>query len=236
MVMVLVPPGPFIMGSDEGRDDAQPVRTVWLSGYYVDKLEVSNGIYSRFVEETGRRVPIFQWLDEVNSPGFAVCGVSQFDSRAFALWAGKRLPTEAEWEKAARGEDGRQWPWGNEFDRGKGNFHWNDDPWEKVGPVGAFPEGASPYGALDMAGNVYEWCEDLYDPDYYKRSPDRDPPACTEGELAVMRGGDWVKGHKASRCWERYWRAAPGTSLGIGFRCVIDMDRAIGLLAAKPVE
>ena len=230
--MVLVPAGEFVMGSEEGTEGSLPVRTVRLDAFYIDKHEVTNRVYQRFSSATRHRQPAFAWKEELNGPDLAVCGVNQHDARAYAKWAGKRLPTEAEWEKAARGTDGRTWPWGNEFDWNKGNFRGSHDPYEQVAPVGRFPKGASPYGAHDMAGNVYEWCEDLYDPEYYSKSPADNPPPNRTGDLGVMRGGDWVKGRIASRSYERYWRMPESTSPGIGFRCVIDADRALELLEA----
>jgi formylglycine-generating enzyme required for sulfatase activity len=216
-VMVYVPAGEFLMGSSASDIDAllarcsdctreefakeQPQHTVFLDGFWIDRTEVTNAQYSACMEAGACREPEC-WDDEdVNAPEQPVACVSWFDAQDYAAWVGGRLPTEAEWEKAARGTDGRIYPWGNSPpDCTKANF---------VGcagkplPVGSHPGGASPYGALEMAGNVPEWVADWYDKDYYSRSVFSNPTGPDSGSFRGVRGGsflhhEWV-GHCAHR-------------------------------------
>ncbi|MBI4489944.1 MAG: formylglycine-generating enzyme family protein [Deltaproteobacteria bacterium] len=191
--MVPIPAGEFWMGSNDGRENEKPRRRVYLDAFYIDKYEVTNSQYEKFMKATGQGAPEY-WNDPA-SYGFQqpVVGVSWYDAEAYCTWAGKRLPTEAEWEKAARGTDGRKYPWGNEEpDREKANYYllvriiftWTV-------PVGSYPKGVSPYGIHDMAGNVWEWVADLYDETYYQRAPERNPKGPNSGQKRVVRGGAW---------------------------------------------
>jgi len=162
--MVLVPTGTFLMGSsDEDRfcePDEKPQRVVQLPAFYIDQFEVSNIDYKRFIDETGYRQPQ-NWTDgryEDGADFYPVVDVSWWDAAAYARWAGKRLPTEAEWEKAARGTDGRRFPWGDEYRDDVVGTGWG------YAPVSAHLDGASPYGVLNMAGNVAEWTASVYAP------------------------------------------------------------------------
>ncbi len=233
--MVLIPAGEFIMGSSEEDvkkyllqyiyrtperfSDEQPQRIVYVDSYYIDKYEVTNEQYGKFLKATGRKPPPF-WDNKLyNQPKQAVMAVSWEDAKAYAEWVGKRLPTEAEWEKAARGTDGRIWPWGNDWDPSKLNA--NDvgtiDGYVYTSPVGSFPRGVSPYGVHDMAGNVWEWVSDFYDDDYYKYGTTINPKGPETGENHVARGGSWDMNNDFTRCASRFG-LSPG-SLLTGVRC-----------------
>ncbi|HIE28389.1 TPA: PEGA domain-containing protein [Candidatus Poribacteria bacterium] len=224
--MILIPAGEFIMGSPEGEgdDDEHPQHTVFLDAFYIDKYEVTNAQYKQFMDATGHKAPEY-WNDErYNQPNQPVVGVSWYDAVAYCKWAGKRLPTEAEWEKAARGTDGREYPWGNEWDSLKCNSEIGGDGYEYTAPVGSFPDGASPYGVMDMAGNVWEWVADWYDSNhyYYSRSPQQGPDS---GSHRVLRGGSWVNAVQLSslRCADRDWFNPNYWNNISGFRCAQDV-------------
>ena len=222
--MALIPAGEFRMGSNHGYRDEKPVHTVYLDAFYMDKYEVTNAQYRRFVQETGHREPEGRrpvrinryylgdekfklWSDDdFNGDDHPVVGVKWEDAKAYAEWSGKRLPTEAEWEKAARGGPaGRKYPWGDWVTSNDGNFFTvphpqgsdNRDKWKYTAPVGSFPPNG--YGLYDMAGNVSEWCADWYDREYYAKSPRRNPTGprrsrirrIFEGGQHVFRGGSW---------------------------------------------
>ncbi|MCA9483798.1 MAG: SUMF1/EgtB/PvdO family nonheme iron enzyme [Nitrospina sp.] len=195
--MVLIPEGYFPMGTGSGGDaDQQPMHYVYTSAYYISRQEVSNAEYEKFLKATGHAEPKF-WQDvRFNRPDQPVVGVSWFDAMAYARWRGGRLPTEAEWEKAARGNDGRLYPWGAKWEKGFHLYFVNvygvEDNYPFTGPVDYFESGSSPFGVLNMAGNVWEWCLDWHDKDYYRISPELDPQGPVEGRMKVVRGGSWV--------------------------------------------
>jgi iron(II)-dependent oxidoreductase len=224
--MILIPAGEFIMGSPEGEgnDDEHPQHTVFLDAFYIDKYEVTNAQYKKFMDATGHKAPL-SWNSEgpFYQPSQPVVGVNWYDAAAYAKWAGKRLPTETEWEKAARGTDGRKYPWGNEWDSSKCNSNVNGDGYKYIAPVGSFPAGASPYGVMDMAGNVFEWCADWYDGDYYSRTPQKNPKRSDSGDWRVMRGGAWYYDANVLRCALRGNREPTFAILHIGFRCAQDV-------------
>ncbi len=232
MEMVYVPAGEFIMGSPEGEDDEHPQHTVYVDAFWIDRTEVSNAQYRKCVEESACLEPKY-WDDgRFNAPEQPVVGVSWYDAQRYCQWAGARLPTEAEWEKAARGTEGQVYPWGDEFDCTRGNFddetEYDDyvvpgnegcDGYVTTAPVGSYPAGASPYGALDMAGNVWEWAADWYDSDYYARSPSRNPQGPDSGYFKVLRGGSWSVDPYRARSASRDW-LHPVLRLNYrGFRC-----------------
>jgi len=228
--MVYVPAGEFIMGSDDGASYEQPVHTVYLDAFYIDKTEVTNAQYRVCVEAGACNAPLdTTYYDNANYTQHPVVYVFWNDADAYCRWTGKRLPTEAEWEKAARGMDERKYPWGNTFDGERLNFcdrncefDWKDagtdDGYAQTAPVGSFQAGASPCGALDMAGNVAEWVADWYDGDYYNRSPSRNPPGPDSGPGWVMRGGSWIDIVELVRSDARNFRPTY-TDFSIGFRC-----------------
>jgi len=215
-VMVLIPAGEFIMGSDEGDSDERPAHMVYLDGYLIDRTPVTWGQYVRFCEDTGREMP--------SEPGFPldethpVVNVSWYDAAAYCKWAGKRLPTEAEWEKAASGTDGRIWPWGNNGDPKKANTRGRGTT-----PVGSYPAGASPYGVLDMAGNAWNWCADLYSAAYYTKGHDRNPRGPKGGQDRALRGGSWYDDQVDARCANRLQYDPTGLDDFIGFRGARDL-------------
>jgi formylglycine-generating enzyme required for sulfatase activity len=215
--MVRVPAGEFRMGSDTQNPDERPLRTVRLDAFWVDRYEVTNSQYRDFVTRSGHRAP-YTWEDgRLNGSLQPVVGVDWYDAQVYCAWAGKRLCTEAEWEKAARGTDGRSYPWGDE-EPGTGRANYDMRIGRPV-DVGSYPEGASPYGPLDMAGNVWEWVADWYGRDYYRDAPARNPKGPESGTIRVYRGGSWANG-AVSIVTTKRGRLDP-TARGdqIGFRC-----------------
>ena len=186
--LLWVPAGEFLMGSNDGYPDEAPQRSVTLDGYWSYTTPVTAAQYHRFCKAAVRQMPEpSSWGWEDDHP---VVSVSWNDARAYCEWAGVALPTEAQWEKAARGTDGRAYPWGNEWDpamcanavgRTMGG----------TTPVGRYPDGASPYGCLDVAGNVWEWCADWFAKAHYPQSPERNPTGPSSGVSRVLRGGSW---------------------------------------------
>ncbi|TEU10572.1 MAG: TIR domain-containing protein [Anaerolineales bacterium] len=234
--MVYVPAGEFIMGSNEGESDEQPVHTVYLDAFYIDKYEVTNTQYRKCVEAGACDTPgTITYYDNADYAQHPVSYVNWNDADAYCRWAGKRLPTEAEWEKAARGIDGQVYPWGNTFDGTKLNFadkntsfDWSDSNWDDgyaaTAPGGSYPDGASPYGALDMSGNVWEWVADWHDEGYYSRSPKRNPPGPDSDEYRVLRGGSWAIDLGHARCAFRNWSYPWLRFDDVGFRCARDTE------------
>lgn len=193
--MVYVPEGDFVMGGYFGELDEQPEHMVFVSAYYLDKYETSNAEYWECVRARQCKASdLYRKSWHLMRPSYPVCGVSWFDAKGYCQWRGKRLATEAEMEKAARGTDGRRYPWGNKFDRSKLNLRGREDGHSYTAPVDAFANGQSPYGAHNLAGNVWEWCHDNVDKQYYEKSPRRDPmgPPWQKGMRKCMRAGTWM--------------------------------------------
>ncbi len=230
--MVFVPPGEFLMGSaaGEGYDDERPQHTVYLEAFLIDKTEVSNSQYQRCVDVGACQQSKYFGDSVYNNAGQPVVGVSWEDARAYCAWVGQRLPTEAEWEKAARGTGGRIYPWGNEFDGNRLNYCDSNCPSDQkdvgvsdgyalTSPVGSYPAGASPYGILDMAGNVWEWVADWYDENYYISSPSSNPAGPGAGNNRVLRGGSWDDNPDYVRSGARGWYSPDARFGDFGFRC-----------------
>ncbi len=216
--MILIPSGEFIMGDDDGAFDEQPQRNVLLNAYWIDQFPVTNADYKAFVDATGHRHPP-HWtnatyaLDKKDHP---VTNVNWKDAQAYAQWAGKRLPTEAEWEKASRGTVGQMYPWGDPFR--KDNVNSSGD-YDGTTPVDQFVGGVSPYGVMDMAGNVMEWCQDWYFDDYYKAAPADNPSGPEGGQYRVVRGGFYNENRAGVRCAQRHYVPPETMQYHIGFRC-----------------
>jgi len=217
--MVLIPAGTFKMGIEGANSNERPVHEVYLDAYYIGIFEVTNAEYAKFVEATGRYSPSTFFDVNFNGPNQPVGDVSWEDADEYCKWVGKRLPTEAEWEKAARGTDERMYPWGNaSLDHIRANYRRNV---KHTTPVGSYPEGVSPYGLYDMCGNVWEWVADYWAKKYYEYSPRENPKGPESVNAHVIRGGSWAnntgyisatvrpdpnfehrQGHKGFRCVE----------------------------------
>ena len=218
--MVLIPAGEFIMGEDFSKKSLGPRHRVYLDDYYIDQYHVTNAQYRRFVAATGRRPPS-HWFGDTPPPGkenHPVAFVSWFDADAYCRWAGKRLPTEAEWEKAARGTDGRMFPWGKKYLTGRANV-WQEK-YKDTTPVNAFPAGRSPYGLYDMAGNLFQWTSDWFLPYPGNKTPH--PNFGTT--LKVLRGGSFYdcSNYRCGISFQTFNRIAllPQTrAISAGFRC-----------------
>ncbi len=262
MLQLYVPAGEFLMGAansdSQAGNEERPQRTIYLDAYWVDQTEVTNDMFAKFVKEASYRTTAEQrgksqtwagqnWTPTIGAnwmhpdgPGSTINGkgsypvsqVSWFDAQAYCSWAGRRLPTEAEWEKAARGTDGNLYPWGNQApDASLANFadqsfvgNWGDktvnDGYAFAAPVGSYPAGASSYGALDMAGNLWEWVTNWYSESYQAKMPDSNPPGPKSGDEKMIRGGGWGSKPQYVRTTNKDGDSDYVGSTGNGFRCV----------------
>ncbi|MFQ5481171.1 MAG: formylglycine-generating enzyme family protein [Nitrospinaceae bacterium] len=221
--MILVPEGVFTRGSNTGGIDEKPQQEIYLDAFYVDKYEVTVEAYetyrkaANYVEPS---VPFFEGDQEIlKTPNFPVVGVSWYDAVNYCTWAGKRLLTEAEWEKAARGTHGLVFPWGNKLLPGRANIHGTADDHKYFAPVSSLPMGRSVYGVYQMAGNAAEWVQDWYDQFSYEKLEMINPVYDTTTKNRVYRGGSWDSTKVDVRAAKRY-AATPGRKDAIlGFRC-----------------
>jgi len=216
-LMALIPAGEFQMGDafNEGWGSELPVHTVYVDAFYIDVYEVTNARYQKFMDETGHEAPWTWDYPDFNAPHQPVVGVYVNDAVAYAEWAGKRLPTEAEWEKAARGGlVGKRFPWGDEITHDDASYSGGD--WGAA-TVGSFAPNS--YGLYDMAGNVWEWCADRYDADYYSISPERNPTGPGSGTFRVLRGGSWNNSTNFLRVSNRLYALPSHAHNNVGFRC-----------------
>ena len=225
--MVEVPEGPFTMGVSDGDPDEGPAHPVYLKAFYMDLREVTQGDYERFVKMTKRekpKVPVFEdTIEKLINADYPVVGLTWNDAFGYCRWAGKRLPTEAEWEKAARGEGKRRYPWGNKFEYTFANVDGLEDGFQYLAPVGSFEVGRSPFGLYDATGNVAEWVMDDYTADYYQEAPYRDPPGPkTDDVFKVIRGGSWRESRLGARVTKRFSAKMWRTDATVGFRCAKD--------------
>lgn len=228
--MVLVPAGEFMMGDDNsGGDIERPAHPVYLDAFYIDQYEVTTARYTKFFKETNRSEPKDWSADMAKQHGNKpVFGVDWHDATAYCAWAGRRLPTEAEWEKAARGTDQRIYPWGTAAPtRTLTNFIGFKERgvlrYGELTDVGSFEQGKSPYGAHDMAGNLKEWTADWYDPHYYSKSPSRNPKGPASGGGRVFRGGSYLVAPDSVRSVDRGWDFQTARYDFLGFRCAQDV-------------
>jgi formylglycine-generating enzyme required for sulfatase activity len=222
--MVLVPAGEFIMGSEQGDDDEQPVHRVFLDSFYLDTFEVTNGRFAKFVAAIQSEPP-WGFADHdtpVLHADRPVRWVTWLEATGYCLWAGKRLPTEAEWEKAARGTDGRTYPWGQEPPTPVHAVFGLKEGAETVAPIGDREKGISPYGIHDLAGNLYEWVTDWYDDAFYTTTPTINPRGPAEGPAKGQRGGSYINSPYRLRASFRTKGDPTEHDPHVGFRCAQD--------------
>ncbi|MFN8411196.1 MAG: SUMF1/EgtB/PvdO family nonheme iron enzyme [Anaerolineales bacterium] len=219
--MALVPAGEFIMGSDSGDGDEKPIHKVELKAFYIDVYEVTKKDYFSCVASQACQLPVGSGVSYDPSEAEYPVGMVTWDmAKAYCEWRDARLPTEAEWEKAARGTDGRTYPWG-EAEPSCSLVNYGDCVHGPV-PVGSYPNGISPYGIYDMSGNVFEWVNDYYSDVYYAISPAQDPQGPTNGEYRVIRGGSYDYEPYKIRTTLRFGEPPDSTAYGRGFRCAKD--------------
>ena len=247
MVMVYVPEGDFAMGSTdedidrvlascidcdrEWYDHEQPQHTVRLDAFWIDKTEVTNAMYEKCVEAGVCEEPGCAYFGSPEYADHPVICVDWYRAQTYCEWAGRRLPMEAEWEKAASGTDGRVYPWGGRINCSKSNFDIYGlglnlcNPGGATAPAGSYQRGISPYGALNMAGNASEWVADQYDSSYYSNSPEENPQGPASGEDArILRGGSWEDDEWNVRTTTRYRSYPVFSSYGFGFRCALSEE------------
>jgi len=230
MQLVCVPAGDFLMGSDdpETSEDEKPKHTVVLDAYWIDKTEVTNAQYTQCVSDGDCEPPGSNASDTRSNyyrddryANYPVINVSWSNARDYCAWAGRQLPTEAQWEKAARGNDGRIYPWGDSTPN-QNNANFESSTIEDTAAVGSYPDGASPYGAMDMAGNVWEWINDWYDENYYLfQTQWINPTGPDFGDQRIQRGGSWANPGSGINTTFRYPLSPNKSYTTTGFRCAL---------------
>lgn len=223
--MAEIPDGLFAMGSDgtQALEDERPRHQVWLPVFFLDLHEVTTAQYAAFLDATGRPAPwLWETVNVSKHRDRPVIGVDWHDADAYCRWKGKRLPTEAEWEKAARGTDGRLYPWGNQLpNKERANFALGArfSYSQVLMPVQAYEAGRSPFGVYNMAGNVWEWVQDWYATSYYESAPERSPQGPELGQFKVLRGGSWSDLPKYLLTYGRFKLLPETRNSYTGFRC-----------------
>lgn len=215
VAMVKVSGGEFLMGSNMGDPDERPEHTVSLETFWIDRYEVTNEMYVLCVK--AGRCRGNKKYKGFTGPRQPVVGVSWKNAVDYCDWAGKRLPTEAEWEKAARGAQGRKYPWGDTLDCTRANYR--ECGTKSTAVAGTYPPGQGPYGAYEMAGNAGEWVRDWYDPEYYRNSPSESPTGPRRGDYKVIRGGMWQRYAYQMRSADRAAQKPETKNTTTGFRC-----------------
>ena len=229
---IFIPAGPFLMGTVVGThqsktDEEEPQRQIMLDDFYIGRYPVTAAQYQSFVSKTGRSTPRYQSDVRFNSSLMPIVGVTWYDAVAFCDWLSTennqnfRLPTEAEWEKSARGVDGRQYIWGDQWKPNQANFA--ESSFKQLVQVGFYEKNVSSYGCQDMVGNCYQWCSDWFHAETYKYSPNINPKGAKDGRRKVIRGGSWnTKGKFSGRCANRAAHPPDQAPNWIGFRLAID--------------
>ncbi len=257
--MMLVPTGSFPRGMEGEAFDEQPVRQIHLDAYLIDKYEVTVAQWGEYQQATGTQIPEWVLQNTVARQNHPITLITWYDADAFCKWAGKRLPTEAEWERAARCDDGRKYPWGDGLDSYRANYFRSADPFERglgailsTNPVGFFDgtdrdgyqtrDGASPFGAYDMVGNVFEWTNDWYNPSYYVHGPDTNPQGPAEGVVKAVRGGSYAVDASHVRPTYRARDAPNFKGPDVGCRCAMSVEagtavqhRSWGMIKRAPL-
>lgn len=227
MTQVFVPSGEFLMGTDSRQSQKnRPQHAVTLSAFWVDQTEVSNAMFQKCVDAGNCKAPLMGGLNpyygKAKYKDHPVVYVSWEAAQNYCTWAGRRLPTEAEWEKAARGTDGRLYPWGDTLPNNQlANY---DNAIGEPLPVDRYPLGASPYGALNMAGNVREWVADWFNEFFYLSDISENPLGPVEGDTKALRGGSYLDDENEIRVFNRFFHPPASPGINRGFRCASDAE------------